>query len=426
MSKKKCISFLIIIMIMEKFKSEKCGISISQNLEESQKEINNIYIDENKISIPFQENSPSPFVSPELRTSDIFYVTEKKDINKGNFPSIGINVEATNLTVSKPVFKINDISNGNDNNTQTNSIEIEYNCEKNIMGETNIKLTFNPENCNPFQLIWVKKCVGELYGKNPNINLEIISNSNQPELTINNGIIEDNYFYLFNPVDSQNQNKEFIVYSNNLIISIQKNNINDDINLLPIEIHPLTNEIIKIKIIGDLGNKGGKINEFKDNINIAFDCNMNNLKNDYSNNYDIVLPFSDGRKITLYFKKICPLPTISVYKKIFNFIYLSTIVYIVLTIIFCVFLYYISTDEDFGFKDFIFSLKEKIINPILSKFNLYSSDNFSSEDKEEKSNLKNDETPMENGDEEDIFSIKYTIGKKDNNNNNQNEDYGGI
>ena len=426
MSKKKCITFLIIIMIMEKFKSEKCGISISQNLEESQKEINNIYIDENKISIPFQENSPSPFVSPELRTSDIFYVTEKKDINKGNFPSIGINVEATNLTVSKPVFKINDISNGNDNNTQTNSIEIEYNCEKNIMGETNIKLTFNPENCNPFQLIWVKKCVGELYGKNPNINLEIISNSNQPELTINNGIIEDNYFYLFNPVDSQNQNKEFIVYSNNLIISIQKNNINDDINLLPIEIHPLTNEIIKIKIIGDLGNKGGKINEFKDNINIAFDCNMNNLKNDYSNNYDIVLPFSDGRKITLYFKKICPLPTISVYKKIFNFIYLSTIVYIVLTIIFCVFLYYISTDEDFGFKDFIFSLKEKIINPILSKFNLYSSDNFSSEDKEEKSNLKNDETPMENGDEEDIFSIKYTIDKKDNNNNNQNEDYGGI
>ena len=413
-------------MIMEKFKSEKCGISISQNLEESQKEINNIYIDENKISIPFQENSPSPFVSPELRTSDIFYVTEKKDINKGNFPSIGINVEATNLTVSKPVFKINDISNGNDNNTQTNSIEIEYNCEKNIMGETNIKLTFNPENCNPFQLIWVKKCVGELYGKNPNINLEIISNSNQPELTINNGIIEDNYFYLFNPVDSQNQNKEFIVYSNNLIISIQKNNINDDINLLPIEIHPLTNEIIKIKIIGDLGNKGGKINEFKDNINIAFDCNMNNLKNDYSNNYDIVLPFSDGRKITLYFKKICPLPTISVYKKIFNFIYLSTIVYIVLTIIFCVFLYFISTDEDFGFKDFIFSLKEKIINPILSKLNLYSSDNFSSEDKEEKSNLKNDETPMENGDEEDIFSIKYTIDKKDNNNNNQNEDYGGI
>ena len=411
---------------MEKFKNEKCGISISQNLEESQKEINNIYIDENKISIPFQENSPSPFVSPELRTSDIFYVTEKKDINKGNFPSIGINVEATNLTVSKPVFKINDISNGNDNNTQTNSIEIEYNCEKNIMGETNIKLTFNPENCNPFQLIWVKKCVGELYGKNPNINLEIISNSNQPELTINNGIIEDNYFYLFNPVDSQNQNKEFIVYSNNLIISIQKNNINDDINLLPIEIHPLTNEIIKIKIIGDLGNKGGKINEFKDNINIAFDCNMNNLKNDYSNNYDIVLPFSDGRKITLYFKKICPLPTISVYKKIFNFIYLSTIVYIILTIIFCVFLYYISTDEDFGFKDFIFSLKEKIINPILSKFNLYSSDNFSSEDKEEKSNLKNDETPMENGDEEDIFSIKYTIDKKDNNNNNQNEDYGGI
>jgi hypothetical protein len=411
---------------MKKFKSEKCGISISQNLEESQKEINNIYIDENKISIPFQENSPSPFVSPELRTSDIFYVTEKKDINKGNFPSIGINVEATNLTVSKPVFKINDISNGNDNNTQTNSIEIEYNCEKNIMGETNIKLTFNPENCNPFQLIWVKKCVGELYGKNPNINLEIISNSNQPELTINNGIIEDNYFYLFNPVDSQNQNKEFIVYSNNLIISIQKNNINDDINLLPIEIHPLTNEIIKIKIIGDLGNKGGKINEFKDNINIAFDCNMNNLKNDYSNNYDIVLPFSDGRKITLYFKKICPLPTISVYKKIFNFIYLSTIVYIILTIIFCVFLYYISTDEDFGFKDFIFSLKEKIINPILSKFNLYSSDNFSSEDKEEKSNLKNDETPMENGDEEDIFSIKYTIDKKDNNSNNQNEDYGGI
>ena len=153
---------------------------------------------------------------------------------------------------------------------------------------------------------------------------------------------------------------------------------------------------------------------------------MNNLKNDYSNNYDIVLPFSDGRKITLYFKKICPLPTISVYKKIFNFIYLSTIVYIVLTIIFCVFLYYISTDEDFGFKDFIFSLKEKIINPILSKFNLYSSDNFSSEDKEEKSNLKNDETPMENGDEEDIFSIKYTIDNKDNNNNNQNEDYGGI
>ena len=75
---------------------------------------------------------------------------------------------------------------------------------------------------------------------------------------------------------------------------------------------------------------------------------------------------------------------------------------------------------------FIISLKEKIINPILSKFNLYSSDNFSSEDKEEKSNLKNDETPMENGDEEDIFSIKYTIDKKDNNNNNQNEDYGGI
>ena len=315
---------------------------------------------------------------------------------------------------------------GNENITQTNSLEIEYNCEKNIMGETNIKLTFNPENCNPFQLIWVKKCVGELYGKNPNINLEIISNSNQPELTINNGIIKDNYFYLFNPVDGQNQNKEFIVYSNNLIISIQKNNINDDINLLPIEIHPLTNEIIKIKIIGDLGNKGGKINEFKDNINIAFDCNMNNLKNDYSNNYDIVLPFSDGRKITLYFKKICPLPTISVYKKIFNFIYLSTIVYIALTIIFCVFLYYISTDEDFGFKDFIFSLKEKIINPILSKFNLYSSDNFSSEDKEEKSNLKNDETLMENGDEEDIFSIKYTIDNKDNNNNNQNEDYGGI
>ena len=33
---------------------------------------------------------------------------------------------------------------------------------------------------------------------------------------------------------------------------------------------------------------------------------------------------------------------------------------------------------------------------------------------------------MENGDEEDIFSINYTIDNKDQNNNNQNEDYGGI
>ena len=423
MSKYSIINFLILITIVKKIisQSQKCPLSISQNLDESLNEINNIYIDEKTISIPFQENSPSPFISPELRNSDIFYVTEKKDLNKQNFPSIGINVEATNLTVAKPVFKINNMQVGDENISQTNSLEIEYNCEKNIMGETIIKLSFTPENCNSFQLIWIKKCVGELYGKNPNINLEINLKDN-PVKTINNGLIDQNYYYLFNPIDFENQDKEINIYNNDLIISIQKSNSSDDINLLPIEIHPIKNDIINFKILGDLGNKGGKIEEEKKNINIAFECNMTNSQVEYSNNYDIVLPFNDGRKITIYFKKFCIIPTIPIYQKIFYYFYYYTVGYMAFVIIFCVFLYFLSSDEDYGFKDFIFSLKQKIINPILEYCNIsFTSSPSNSDDKDEKSNLKSDETPMENGDEEDLLNIKYTIDKK-----NENEDYGGI
>ena len=423
MSKYSIINFLILITITKKIisQSQKCPLSISQNLDESLNEINNIYIDEKTISIPFQENSPSPFISPELRNSDIFYVTEKKDLNKQNFPSIGINVEATNLTVAKPVFKINNMQVGDENISQTNSLEIEYNCEKNIMGETIIKLSFTPENCNSFQLIWIKKCVGELYGKNPNINLEINLKDN-PVKTINNGLIDQNYYYLFNPIDFENQDKEINIYNNDLIISIQKSNSSDDINLLPIEIHPIKNDIINFKILGDLGNKGGKIEEEKKNINIAFECNMTNSQVEYSNNYDIVLPFNDGRKITIYFKKFCIIPTIPIYQKIFYYFYYYTVGYMAFVIIFCVFLYFLSSDEDYGFKDFIFSLKQKIINPILEYCNIsFTSSPSNSDDKDEKSNLKSDETPMENGDEEDLLNIKYTIDKK-----NENEDYGGI
>ena len=423
MSKYSIINFLILITIIKKIisQNQKCPISISQNLDESLNEVNNIYIDEKTISIPFQENSPSPFISPELRNSDIFYVTEKKDLNKQTFPSIGINVEANNLTVAKPVFKINNMQVGNENITQTNSLEIEYNCEKNIMGETIIKLSFTPENCNSFQLIWIKKCVGELYGKNPNINLEINLKDN-PVKTINNGLIDQNYYYLFNPIDFENQDKEINIYNNDLIISIQKSNSNDDINLLPIEIHPIKNDIINFKILGDLGNKGGKIEEEKKNINIAFECNMNNSQVEYSNNYDIVLPFNDGRKITMYFKKFCIIPSIPIYQKVFSYFYYSTVGYMAFVFLFCVFLYFLSTDEDYGFKDFIFSLKQKIINPLLEYCNIsYTSSPSNSDDKDEKSNLKSDETPMENGDEEDLLNIKYTIDKK-----NENEDYGGI
>ena len=423
MSKYSIINFLLLITIVKKIisQSQKCPLSISQNLDESLNEINNIYIDEKTISIPFQENSPSPFISPELRNSDIFYVTEKKDLNKQNFPSIGINVEATNLTVAKPVFKINNMQVGDENISQTNSLEIEYNCEKNIMGETIIKLSFTPENCNSFQLIWIKKCVGELYGKNPNINLEINLKDN-PVKTINNGLIDQNYYYLFNPIDFENQDKEINIYNNDLIISIQKSNSSDDINLLPIEIHPIKNDIINFKILGDLGNKGGKIEEEKKNINIAFECNMTNSQVEYSNNYDIVLPFNDGRKITIYFKKFCIIPTIPIYQKIFYYFYYYTVGYMAFVIIFCVFLYFLSSDEDYGFKDFIFSLKQKIINPILEYCNIsFTSSPSNSDDKDEKSNLKSDETPMENGDEEDLLNIKYTIDKK-----NENEDYGGI
>ena len=423
MSKYSIINFLILITITKKIisQSQKCPLSISQNLDESLNEINNIYIDEKTISIPFQENSPSPFISPELRNSDIFYVTEKKDLNKQNFPSIGINVEATNLTVAKPVFKINNMQVGDENISQTNSLEIEYNCEKNIMGETIIKLSFTPENCNSFQLIWIKKCVGELYGKNPNINLEINLKDN-PVKTINNGLIDQNYYYLFNPIDFENQDKEINIYNNDLIISIQKSNSSEDINLLPIEIHPIKNDIINFKILGDLGNKGGKIEEEKKNINIAFECNMTNSQVEYSNNYDIVLPFNDGRKITIYFKKFCIIPTIPIYQKIFYYFYYYTVGYMAFVIIFCVFLYFLSSDEDYGFKDFIFSLKQKIINPILEYCNIsFTSSPSNSDDKDEKSNLKSDETPMENGDEEDLLNIKYTIDKK-----NENEDYGGI
>ena len=423
MSKYSIINFLILITIIKKIisQTQKCPLSISQNLDESLNEVNNIYIDEKTISIPFQENSPSPFISPELRNSDIFYVTEKKDLDKQTFPSIGINVEANNLTVAKPVFKINNMQVGNENITQTNSLEIEYNCEKNIMGETIIKLSFTPENCNSFQLIWIKKCVGELYGKNPNINLEINLKDN-PVQTINNGLIDQNYYYLFNPIDFENQDKEINIYNNDLIISIQKSNSNDDINLLPIEIHPIKNDIINFKILGDLGNKGGKIEEEKKNINIAFECNMKNSEVEYSNNYDIVLPFNDGRKITIYFKKFCIIPTIPIYQKVFSYFYYSTVGYMAFVFLFCVFLYFLSTDEDYGFKDFIFSLKQKIINPLLEYCNIsYTSSPSNSDDKDEKSNLKSDETPMENGDEEDLLNIKYTIDKK-----NENEDYGGI
>ena len=424
MSKYSIINIFIFITIIKKIisQSQKCSISISQNLEESIKEINNIYIDEKTISIPFQENSSSPFISPELRNSDIFYVTEKKDLNKQKFPSIGLNVESNDLTIAKPVFKINDMQVGNENISQTNSLEIEYNCEKNIMGETIIKLTFTPENCNSFQLIWIKKCVGELYGKNPNINLEINLKDNNPIQTINNGLIDQNYYYLFNPIDFDNQDKEIIIYNNDLIINIQKSNSNDDIYLFPIEIYPIKNDIINFKILGDLGNKGGIIEEEKKSINIAFECNIKDLKIDYSNNYDIVLPFKDGRKVTIYFKKMCLIPTLPIFQKVFSYFYYYTIGYMAFVLIFCVFLYFLTTDEDYGIKDFIFSLKQRIINPILEFCNLsLPSSPSNTDDNEEKSNLKSDETPMENGDEEDLLNIKYTIDKK-----NENEDYGGI
>ena len=98
-----------------------------------------------------------------------------------------------------------------------------------------------------------------------------------------------------------------------------------------------------------------------------------------------------------------------------------------------IFFFYGSRDEDFTSSDFLFNIKQKFFVPIIEKLKLYEYFPLNKSKKKDENvdigisnqiskNSNDNEIQMDNGDEEEILSIKFST--ENNNENNDDNQYG--
>ena len=398
---------------------------------------NSIYLPTGEISNNFKENTESIFISEENVLLDKFFITETIKENT-TFNSISIIISSDNETLLKPTYSIYQLDLVSSNTTKVNSLEITYNCERLQMGETKIRLKFKPDKCKEFEMIWKKKCKGDLYGKPPIINLAF-STSDVFYTLIENGNIPLFYDYFFNKERSLNTEGDNIIINDNIkfIISLADNTLDPiPYKMNPIKLNPNNDQIVSNIIKGDIGNFGGQLNNIYQEFYILFSCKMKkDMKSDYKLNYELEFSFDNGQKITVYFNKICKVPRINYFLGYLYLIYYTFLVSFIIIFALLIIFFYGSRDEDFTSSDFIFNIKQKFFVPIIEKMGLNQYFQLNKSNKKEESgdigisnqitkNKNDNEIQMDNGDEEEVLSIKFST--ENNNENNDDNQYGGL
>ncbi len=410
-----------------------CQLTITQIYGDS----NSIYLPSGEITNNFKENSESPFISEDNVLMDKFFITETITENT-TFNSISIILTSDNETLLKPIYSIYQLDLVSSNTSKVNSLEITYNCDRLQMGESKIRLKFKPDKCKEFEMIWKKKCKGDLYGKPPLINLAF-STSDVFYTILENGNIPLFYDYFFNKERSLNTELDNIIYNDNIkfIISLADNTL-DPIRyrMNPIKLNPNNDEVISSIIKGDIGSYGGQLSNIYQEFYILFTCKMKKeMRSDYKLNYELEFNFDNGQKINVYFNKICKVPKITFLLRYLYMVYYSFLISFIIIFALLIFFFYGSRDEDFTSSDFIFNIKQKFFVPIIEKFQLNEYFPLNNTNKKGENvdigisnqitkNSNDNEIQMDNGDEEEVLSIKYST--ENNNENNDDNQYGGL
>ena len=164
------------------------------------------------------------------------------------------------------------------------------------MGESKIRLKLKPDKCKEFELIWKKKCKGDLYGKPPLINLAF-STSDVFYTILENGNIPLFYDYFFNKERSLNKEADNIIFNDNIkfIVSFADNTIElIPYKMNPIKLNPKNDQIVRSIIKGDIGNYGGQLNNIYQEFYILFTCKMKKeMRSDYKLNYELEFSFDN-------------------------------------------------------------------------------------------------------------------------------------
>ena len=292
------------------------------------------------------------------------------------------------------------------------------------MGESKIRLKLKPDKCKEFELIWKKKCKGDLYGKPPLINLAF-STSDVFYTILENGNIPLFYDYFFNKERSLNTEADNIIFNDNIkfIVSLADNTLEPiPYKMNPIKLNPNNDKIVTFVVKGEFGNNGGELSNVYREIYILFKCNMEKgMRNDYKLNFEMEFSFDNGQKINVYFTKVCKVPIITFYMRILYMFYYSILLSIVL--------FFVTSS------DFIFNIKQKFFVPIIEKFQLNEYFPLNNTNKKGENvdigisnqitkNSNDNEIQMDNGDEEEVLSIKFST--ENNNENNDDNQYGGL
>ena len=410
-----------------------CPFTITQIYGDS----NSIYLPSGEITNNFKENTESTFISEDNVVMDKFFITETIKENT-TFNIISIILTSDNETLLKPTYSTYQLDLVSSNTTKVNSLEITYNCDKLQMGESKIRLKLKPDKCKEFELIWKKKCKGDLYGKPPLINLAF-STSDVFYTILENGNIPLFYDYFFNKERSLNTEADNIIFNDNIkfIVSLADNTLEPiPYKMNPIKLNPNNDQIVSSIIKGDIGNYGGQLNNIYQEFYILFTCKMKKeMRSDYKLNYELEFSFDNGQKINVYFNKVCKVPKINFLLRYLYMIYYTFLISFVIIFGLLIFFFYGSRDEDFTSSDFLFNIKQKFFVPIIEKLKLYEYFPLNKSKKKDENvdigisnqiskNSNDNEIQMDNGDEEEVLSIKFST--ENNNENNDDNQYGGL
>ena len=416
-----------------------CQLTIAKTQDDSIKGLNNLYLTDGTISKEYSLNNDQTHITPENINEEILYVSEKKDSQY----KIGLTIQSSKEDVSIPSFISEEILNPPDSNLLTNSLKINYNCNKIKKDSVDITIKFNPTGCNPFQMQWRKNCKGDEFDKTPKVSLKM-KKSNIVDYIINNGEINYNNNLLNKDFSQSN-----LINENRLIFSISK--MNDyNYKIKQISINNIDNydpKLINVFIDGMIAIVGGELNNVGSEFAINFNCLYNrNMTNDFYGNFKVEINFENNQNIIFYLSKVCKIPRIRLIIRFLYFLYWIFLLILITFLFLIITLFYSTKGEDFNFKEFLIKFKEKILDNIFI-MNLDFVDSYKYNNKEtnnnnnnnSNNNLKQSQMGYDD-DEEEVLNIKFSIEKNEENNNNNttpfnndnnneilnSKDYGGI
>ena len=394
-----------------------CQLTIAKTQEDSIKGLNNLYLSDGTISKEYTLNNDQTHNTPENINQEILYFTEKKDSQY----KIGITIESSNNDVSLPSFISEEIFNPPESNLLTNSLKINYNCNKIKKDSVDITLKMNPTGCNPFQLQWRKNCKGDEFDKTPKINLKIKKNS------IIDFIIQNGEINYKNNLLNKDFSQSNLIKENRLIFSISKmNDFNYKIKQITINnIDNYDNKLINAFIDGMIAIVGGELNNVGSEFAINFNCLYNkNISNDFYSNFKVEINFENNQNLVFYLSKVCQIPRINLIIRFLYFLYWFFLLILITFLFFIIMLFYSTKGEDFNFKEFLIKFKEKILDNFFI-MNLEFVDSYKYKNNETKNNNNNNNNNNNlkqsqmgyDDDEEEVLNIKFSIEKNDENNN---------